>query len=78
MTEKLTKMVWDGATDTWNEIELSADELAEREQIALMAESVQAERLAAEEAKAAKKATVLAAIAEATGLTTEDISEALA
>jgi hypothetical protein len=78
MTEKLTKMVWDGLTDTWSEIELTSEEVAIREEQATASATAEAERLAAEEAKATKKASVLAAIAEATGLTAEDISEALA
>lgn len=78
MTETLTKLVWDGLTDTWSEIELTAEEIAEGEARAAEFEAAEAERLAAAEAAAAKKATVLAAIAEATGLTAEDISEALA
>lgn len=79
MTEQiLTRLVWDGETNTWSEIQLTAEEIAQREVDAAAYVDAEAERLSAEEAKAAKKATVLAAIAEATGLTAEDISEALA
>lgn len=75
---KLTKMVWDGVSNAWSEIELTAEEIAQRDVEIAAALAAEAERLAAAEAAAAKKATVLAAIAEATGLTAEDISEALA
>jgi hypothetical protein len=79
MTEQNpVKLVWDGETDTWSEIKLTAEELAEHQAAAAASIESEAERVAAEEAVAAKKATVLAAIAEATGLTAEDISEALA
>ena len=79
MTEqKMTKLVWDGLTDTWSEVELTSEEISQAELVSAMAANAEAERLEAEEVKAAKKASVLAAIAEATGLTAEDISEALA
>jgi hypothetical protein len=60
------------------ERDMNAQEIAEAEARAAEFELAETERLAAAEAAAAKKATVLAAIAEATGLTAEDISEALA
>lgn len=60
------------------ERDMTAQELAEVEARAAAFEAAEQERLAAEEAAAAKRATVLSAIAEATGLTAEDISEALA
>lgn len=78
MTEVLTKVIVDCSTNQSVIVPLTEAEIAEVEQRALELAAAEAERLAAEEAKAAKKATVLAAIAEATGLTAEDISEALA
>jgi hypothetical protein len=73
MAEKLTKLVWDGATDTWSEIELTAEEIAQRELDA----AAYAEQKAAEEAEAAAvaaaKASAEAKLAEL-GLTTEEIA----
>ena len=55
-------------------VPLTEEEIAEREQWAADA----AQREIDEAAKAEKKAAVLAAIAKATGLTKEDITDALA
>lgn len=73
MTEKLTKLVWDGLTDTWSEIELTAEEVAEQEARAAEFEAAEAVRLAAEEKKAADKAAGIAAL-KAAGLTDDQIS----
>ncbi len=78
MTEILTKIVIDCSTGEQTEVELTAEEITAHEAQVEAFAAAEAERLAAEEAVAAKKATVLAAIAEATGLTAEDIAEALA
>lgn len=78
MTEILTKVAFDCLTGEVSHVELTAEEIAQRHELLSANAAQQAERIAAEEAKAAKKASVLAAIAEATGLTAEDISEALA
>lgn len=73
MTEKLTNLIWDGLTNTWSEVELTAEELAQRELDIAAAEVAQAELLAAEEKKAADKAAGLAVL-KAAGLTDDQIS----
>ena len=75
MTEqKLTKLVWDGLTDTWSEIELTTDEIAEREEMAAVFAAQEAERLAAEEALAELKASAKAKLIAGQPLTEEEAS----
>lgn len=74
MTQTITIQEIDCSTGEQITRPATAEEIAAMESVA----AFNVERVAAEEAAAAKKATVLAAIAEATGLTAEDISEALA
>lgn len=78
MTEIQRKVTINCATGEQVIEALTPEEIAIREEQIAAAQIAEAERLATEEAKTAKKAAVLAAIAEATGLTAEDISEALA
>jgi hypothetical protein len=69
----LTKLVVDCATGTQKEIPLSAEELAQRETDRLAYEAQEAERLAAEEAKEAAKASANAKLT-ALGLTADEIA----
>jgi hypothetical protein len=65
---KLFKTVIDGATDTAEQVELTSEEIAEREAMAAQALADQAEREAAETAKANAKASGIAKLL-ALGLT---------
>lgn len=58
MTEIAKKLVWDGLTDTWSELELTAEELAQRELDA----QAYAEQKALEEAEATAKAEARASL----------------
>jgi hypothetical protein len=69
----LTKLVVDCATGTQKEIPLSAEELAQRETDRLAYEAQEAERLAAEEAKAVAQASAVSKLT-ALGLTADEIA----
>jgi len=73
MTEVITKLVVDCATGIATEVPLTAEELAQRETDRLAWEAQEAERLAAEEAKEALKASANAKLA-ALGLTADEIA----
>ena len=68
-----TKLVVDCSTGITTEVELTAEEIAQREADAAAFAVAEAERIAAEEAKAAAKATAEAKLA-ALGLTAEEIA----
>jgi len=72
-TAKLTKLVVDCSTGETTEVELTAEELAQREADAAAYAAAEAERLAAEESRAAAKASAQAKLA-ALGLTAEEIT----
>lgn len=71
--KSLTALEIDAATGTETIRELTADEIAEREAMALEA----AQREAEAQAKAEKKAIILEALAQTIGFTPEEISEAI-
>jgi len=73
MTEILTKLVVDCSTGIATEVPLTTEELAQRETDRLAWEAQEAERLAAEEAKEALKASANAKLA-ALGLTADEIA----
>ena len=66
-----TKLVVDCSTGVTTEVELTAEEIAQREADAAAFAEAEAARIAAEEAKAAAKASALAKLAEL-GLTEEE------
>jgi hypothetical protein len=68
-----TKLVVDCSTGVTTEVELTAEEIAQREADAAAFAVAEAERIAAEEAKAAAKAAAEAKLA-ALGLTAEEIA----
>ena len=68
-----TKLVVDCSTGAVEEIELTAEEIAQREADAAAFAVAEAERIAQEEAKAAAKAAAEAKLA-ALGLTAEEIA----
>ncbi len=74
MTEVITKLVVDCSTGIATEVPLTAEELAQRETDRLAYEAAQAERLAAEEALAALKASAKAKLVAGTPLTEEEAS----
>jgi hypothetical protein len=74
MTEILTKLVVDCSTGETTEVALMAEELAQRETDRLAYEAAEAERLAAEEALAALKASAKAKLVAGTPLTEEEAS----
>jgi len=73
MTDTPRKLVVDCSTGVTTEVELTAEEIAQREADAAAFAVAEAERIAAEEAKAAAKATAEAKLA-ALGLTAEEIA----
>jgi hypothetical protein len=73
MTEVITKLVVDCSTGIATEVPLTAEELAQRETDRLAYEAQEAERLAAEEAKEAAKASANAKL-KALGLTDSEIA----
>jgi hypothetical protein len=73
MTEVITKLVVDCSTGIATEVPLTAEELAQRETDRLAWEAQEAERLAAEEAKEALKASANAKL-KALGLTDAEIA----
>lgn len=76
-TEILTKLVVDCSTGEQTVVELTAEEIAQREADAAAYAAAEAERLAAEEAAAVKKTAVLEALATAAGLSVQEVTEAL-
>jgi hypothetical protein len=68
-----TKLVVDCSTGVTTEVELTAEEIAQREADAAAFAVAEAERIAAEEAKAAAKAAAEAKL-DALGLTPEEIA----
>ena len=73
MTEILTKLVVDCSTGIATTVPLTAEELAQRETDRLAYEAMEAERLAAEEAKETAKASANAKL-KALGLTDSEIA----
>ena len=73
MTEILTKLVVDCSTGEATEVPLTAEELAQRETDRIAWEAQEAERLAAEEAKAVAEASAISKLT-ALGLTAEEIA----
>jgi hypothetical protein len=73
MTETPTKVIVDCSTGESTIVPLTAEELAQRETDRLAYEAREAERLAAEAAKDAAKASAQAKL-EALGLTAEEIA----
>jgi len=74
MTEVITKLVVDCSTGIATQIPLTAEELAQRETDRIAWEAQEAERLAAEEALAALKASAKAKLVAGTPLTEEEAS----
>jgi hypothetical protein len=72
MTETLIKAVWDGETNTWSEVELTAEEIAIREELIASSAAAEAERIAAEEALATLKASARAKLIAGEPLTEEE------
>lgn len=77
MTDTPMKIVVNCETGVTEEIPLTAEEIAQREADAAAYAAAQAERESAEAEAAAKKAAVLAALAEAAGLSVDEVSAAL-
>jgi hypothetical protein len=73
MTEVITKLVVDCSTGIATEVPLTAEELAQRETDRLAYEAQEAERLAAEEAKAVAQASAISKLT-ALGLTADEIA----
>mgnify|MGYP006921312892 CR=1 FL=1 len=73
MTETLTKVIVDCSTGESTIVPLTAEEIAQRETDRLAWEAREAERLAAEEAKEALKASANAKLT-ALGLTADEIA----
>jgi hypothetical protein len=74
MTEILTKVIVDCATGESTIVPLTAEEIAQREVDRAAYEAAEAERLAAEEALAALKASARAKLVAGTPLTEEEAS----
>jgi hypothetical protein len=73
MTEVITKLVVDCSTGITTEVELTEEELAQREEDRLAFEAAEEARLAAEAEKAALEASAVAKLEEL-GLTAEEIA----
>ena len=74
MTEILNKVIVDCATGESTTVPLTEEELAQREADRVAYEAAEAERLAAEEALAALKASAKAKLVAGTPLTEEEAS----
>jgi hypothetical protein len=74
MTEIITKVIVDCSTGESTIVPLTTEELAQREVDRLAYEAAEAERLAAEEALAALKASAKAKLVAGTPLTEEEAS----
>jgi hypothetical protein len=72
MTDTLMKVIVDCSTGETTEVPLTAEEIAQRETDRLAFEAAKAERLAAEEALAALKASAKAKLVAGTPLTEEE------
>lgn len=72
MTEVLTKLVVDCSTGESTEIPLTAEEIAQREELTAASDAAEAERLAAEEALAALKVSARAKLVAGEPLTEEE------
>ena len=72
MAEKLIKMVWNGATDTWSEVELTAEEVAQREADASAYAEAEAARQAEADRVEALKVSARAKLVAGTKLTAEE------
>lgn len=77
MSETLTRLEVNCETGETIEVPLTAEEIAQREAEAAAYAVEQAARDAAEAEKAAKKATVLAALADAAGLSVDEVTAVL-
>jgi hypothetical protein len=73
MTEVITKLVVDCSTGIATEVPLTTEELAQRETDRLAYEAQEAERVAAEEAKAVAEASAISKLT-ALGLTADEIA----
>jgi hypothetical protein len=73
MTEVITKLVIDCSTGITTEVELTEEELAQREEDRLAFEAAEEARLTAEAEKAALEASAVAKLEEL-GLTAEEIA----
>jgi hypothetical protein len=73
MTEVITKLVIDCSTGIATEVELTEEELAQREQDRLAFQAAEEARLTAEAEKAALEASAVAKLEEL-GLTAEEIA----
>ena len=73
MTEVITKLVIDCSTGITTEVELTEEELAQREEDRLAFEAAEEARLTAEADKAALEASAVAKLQEL-GLTAEEIA----
>jgi hypothetical protein len=73
MTEVITKLVIDCSTGEATEVELTEEELAQREEDRLAFEAAEESRLTAEAEKAALEASAVAKLKEL-GLTSEEIA----
>ena len=73
MTEIITKLVIDCSTGVATEVELTEEELAQREEDRLAFEAAEEARLTAEAEKAALEASAVAKLEEL-GLTAEEIA----
>jgi hypothetical protein len=73
MTQVITKLVIDCATGIATEVELTEEELAQREEDRLAFEAAEEARLTAEAEKAALEASAVAKLEEL-GLTAEEIA----
>jgi hypothetical protein len=73
MTEVITKLVIDCSTGIATEVELTEEELAQREEDRLAFEAAEEARLTAEAEKAALEASAVAKLEEL-GLTAEEIA----
>ena len=73
MTETLTKVIVDCSTGESTIVPLTAEEIAQRETDRLAWEAQEAEKLAAEEAKAVAQASAVSKLT-ALGLTAEEIA----
>lgn len=74
MTDTPKKLIVDIATGTQTYIDLTPEEIAEREAYAVAAEAAEAERVAAEEAAQAAKESAQAKLAAVAGLTADEIA----
>jgi hypothetical protein len=73
MTEVITKLVIDCSTGVATEVELTEEELAQREEDRLAFEAAEEDRLTAEAEKSALEASAVAKLEEL-GLTAEEIA----